>query len=404
MNIVIIGTLDTKGNEIKYLMDQIRKSGHDTITIDAGVLGQPAFEPDVSRQAVAKVGGADLQDVISKAGPDTRGNAIRVMTKGTEKIVKKMFLEGKVDGIVALGGGHGTLIGASAMRALPIGVPKLIVSTVASGDVSRYVGTKDITMMYSVTDIAGLNLLTKIVLNNAAGAITGMVEEGMARAWASSGSFIGATMLGTTTPGVTKAKSILEERKNDVLIFHATGVGGRAFEEFIEAGKIKGVLDLTPHEIVDALFGGKCVAGPERLETAGRKGIPQVVSTGGLDCIIFAPDNVPIEYRTRRIYEANMVTVVRTSIAESEKVGEVMAGKLNKATGPTTVIIPLRGWSAHDQEGGILYDPEVNMAFIRTLKKKLKSEVKVIELEAHINDLSFAKTAVDTLEDMMGGR
>ena len=313
--------------------------------------------------------------------------------------------DGRFDGIVSMGGGGGTAIATAAMRALPIGVPKLMVSTLAAGDTRPYVGIKDIVMMPSVVDIAGINRLSARIIANAAGAIVGMVGaeppvDTVTRP------LVAATMFGVTTPCVTKAREILEGAGYEVLVFHATGTGGRTMEDLIRGGFIAGVLDITTTELADELAGGVLSAGPDRLEAAGETGIPQVVSAGALDMVNFgAPETVPERYAGRTFYPHNpQVTLMRTTADENAHLGRLIAGKLNRAKGPTTFLMPMRGVSLIDMEGKPFFDPAADAAFLGALKASLAPSVKLVEIDTDINDERFARAAAEMLIAEMKSR
>ncbi len=396
--VVVIGTFDTKGAELQYVQDIIEKSGLATLLIDTGVLGK---EPkvDVSRAKVAKAGGKDIAELVEK---EDRGEAITVMAAGAAEMAQKLHAEGKIQGIISLGGSAGTTIGAAAMRALPVGIPKVMVSTLASGDTRPYVGTKDICMIYSVVDIAGLNRLSKTILGNAARAIVGMVanaeEEDV-----DDKPLIGTTMFGVTTPCVTAAREYLESKGYEVLVFHATGTGGRAMEDLISDGFITGSLDITTTEWCDELIGGVMNAGPNRLEAAGKMGIPQVVSLGALDMVNFGPkETVPEKFKNRRLYVHNpTVTLMRTEPDECAQLGKIIAEKLNAATGPTALVVPLRGVSMIDKEGQPFWHPEADQALFAAIRENIDPSVKLIEVDTDLNDPEFSLTLAKLMEEMM---
>ncbi|HHW91571.1 MAG TPA: UPF0261 family protein [Firmicutes bacterium] len=394
-----MGTLDTKGAELKYVQEIIAESGLDTLLVDTGVLGNPTIKADISREEVAKAGGQDLSQLVQR---EDRGEAITVMTAGAAKIARQLYDQGKLQGIISLGGSAGTTIGTSAMRALPVGVPKVMVSTLASGDTRPYVGTKDICMLYSVVDIAGLNRLSKTILGNAARAIAGMVTNAREEA-VDEKPLIGATMFGVTTPCVTKAREYLESRGFELLVFHATGTGGRAMEDLIYDGFITGSLDITTTEWCDELVGGVLNAGPHRLEAAGKVGIPQVVSLGALDMVNFGPmETVPEKFRHRRLYKHNpTVTLMRTEPEECAQLGRIIAEKLNAAKGPTALVIPLKGVSLIDREGQPFWHPEADQALFNAIRENIGPNVNLIELDTDINDPEFALTLAKLLEEMM---
>jgi uncharacterized protein (UPF0261 family) len=397
--VVVMGTLDTKGAELKYVQEIIAESGLDTLLVDTGVLGNPTIKADISREEVAKAGGQDLSQLVQR---EDRGEAITVMTAGAAKIARQLYDQGKLQGIISLGGSAGTTIGTSAMRALPVGVPKVMVSTLASGDTRPYVGTKDICMLYSVVDIAGLNRLSKTILGNAARAIAGMVTNAREEA-VDEKPLIGATMFGVTTPCVTKAREYLESRGFELLVFHATGTGGRAMEDLIYDGFITGSLDITTTEWCDELVGGVLNAGPHRLEAAGKVGIPQVVSLGALDMVNFGPmETVPEKFRHRRLYKHNpTVTLMRTEPEECAQLGRIIAEKLNAAKGPTALVIPLKGVSLIDREGQPFWHPEADQALFNAIRENIGPNVNLIELDTDINDPEFALTLAKLLEEMM---
>jgi uncharacterized protein (UPF0261 family) len=394
----IIGTLDTKGQEFAYLKERIEAAGAKTFVIDAGVVGEPFFTPDVPAAEVAKAGGATREALLAERD---RGHAVAVMAQGAAVVAARLFAEGKFQGLISLGGSAGTTIGTSAMRALPVGVPKLMVSTVASGDTRPYVDTKDIAMMYSVVDIAGINSLSRRILANAAGAIAGMV-----RAEAPTGEdrpLIGATMFGVTTPCVTRAREALEAAGYEVLVFHATGTGGRAMEDLVRGGFLKGVLDVTTTELADELVGGVLTAGPDRLEAAGAHAVPQVVVPGALDMVNFGPpETVPERFQDRRFYQHNpTITLMRTTPAENAELGRQIARKLNAAKGKVTVLLPLQGVSAIDRDGQPFGDPEADKAFNDALRADLAPHIRLHALDMHINDPAFADACARALLEML---
>lgn len=396
----IVGTLDTKGMEFQFIKEQIEASGTATCVVNTGIIGEPHFAPDVSAGEVAAAAGTSLQAL--QDGGD-RGVAVAAMAEGAAKIIAELQRDGKIDGVISLGGSAGTTIGTTAMRAVPVGVPKIMVSTLASGDTSPYVDTKDVSMMYSVVDIAGINSLSRQILANAAGAIVGMVNAEVPAA--EDKPLIGATMFGVTTPCVTKARELLEDAGYEVLVFHATGAGGRAMEDLVKGGFIVGVLDATTTELADELVGGVLSAGPDRLEAAGDLGVPQVVAPGALDMVNFGPpDTVPEQFSDRTFYQHNpTVTLMRTTVEENAELGKIMGRKLSQAKGPTTVIIPKQGVSAIDQEGQPFYSAEAEAAWIENLKANLGDNVTLIETDHHINDDAFATKLVETLLASLNG-
>ena len=397
--VAILGTFDTKGEEFAYLRKRIESTGLATLMIDCGVLEAPPFTPDVTRQEVAAAGGHVHADLVAK---HDRGSGIAAMAAGAALVVRHLFEEGMIQGVISLGGSAGTTIGTAAMRALPAGFPKVMVSTLASGDTRPYVGTNDIAMLYPIVDVAGLNRLSRRILGNAAAAIAGMVmqEEGVDRA---AKALVAATMFGVTTPCVTLARRMLEQRGFEVLVFHATGTGGQAMEGLIADGYFAGVLDITTTELADELAGGVLSAGPHRLEAAARKGVAQVVCPGAIDMVNFgAQESVPAKYADRRLYVHNPnVTLMRTTPAECAKLGRITAEKLSRARGPAAFLMPLRGVSAIDVPEGPFWWPEANRAYLSELRANLAPRIPLIEVDANINDESFAHAAVETLLDLM---
>ncbi|RKU20863.1 hypothetical protein C6499_23070 [Candidatus Poribacteria bacterium] len=393
--VCIVGTMDTKGIEFSFIKGQIESTGVSTCVINTGVLGDPQLTPDISADEVAQAAGSSLQALRDEGD---RGNSVTIMAQGAAALVAEKHATGEIDGIISLGGSAGTTIGTTAMQAVPIGVPKIMVSTLASGDTSPYVQSKDICMMYSVVDIAGINRLSRQILANAAGAIVGMVSAEVPETTADK-PLIAATMFGVTTPCVTKAREILEAAGYEVLVFHATGTGGQAMEDLVKGDFLVGVLDVTTTELADELVGGILSAGPDRLEAAGESGLPQVIAPGALDMVNFGPpDTVPENFSDRLFYQHNpTVTLMRTTAEETAELGRIMARKLSEAQGPTTVIIPTQGVSAIDKTGQPFDSPEARTAWSENLKAHIGDNVTVIEMDAHINDDEFATKLAETL-------
>jgi uncharacterized protein (UPF0261 family) len=395
-----MGTLDTKGKEYAYLRDRIRERGVEVLLIDAGILGEPLTEPDVTRQEVAAAAGVDVEAL---AAARDRSAAIEAMSRGAAEIVLRLHAEGRFDAIGALGGTGGTALATYAMQRLPIGVPKLMVSTAASGDTQRYFGPTDVTMMYSVVDIAGLNTILKQILSNAAGALVGMATEtapppGEARP------LILASMFGVTTPCVTVARERLEQLGYEVLVFHQVGLGGQSLEEVVKTGTVAGVLDITTGGLADEIGGGIWPDGPERIQTAGRLGVPQVVSLGGLDFVtIGPPEPLPPRFAGRTLYiHDNVLAATRPTPEESRQVAAVLARKLNAATGPTVLFVPLRGVSVLSTEGAVLQDAEADDALFSTLRGQIDpAKVEVHEVDADINDPQFALAMAERLHELI---
>lgn len=393
--VAIVGTLDSKGAEYAFLKQRIEAQGVGTLVIDAGVFGSPPFPPDIAAAEVAKAGGGDLA-TLAAAGD--RGAAIAVMAAGAASLLRDLHQAGRIHGAIAMGGGGGTTIGSIAMRDLPVGLPKLIVSTVASGDTSAYVGVTDIVMMPSIVDVAGVNRLSSRIIANAAGAIAGMAKVEPPET-ADAKPMIAATMFGVTTACVTRARSVLEEAGYEVLVFHAVGTGGRTMEALVRAGFVEGVLDITTTELADELAGGVLSAGPNRLEAAGEVGVPQLVSVGALDMVNFGPrESVPAKYEDRLFYKHNpLVTLMRTTAEENAQLGRTIAEKLNRAKGPTILMIPKGGVSAIGVEGKPFHDPAADAALFDALRAGIGPNVTLVERDLAINDEAFAVEAANLL-------
>jgi uncharacterized protein (UPF0261 family) len=393
--IVIIGTLDTKAEEIEYIRNQAKLRAFDTIVIDVGVLGQPLIEADIKREEVAKAGGMDLSELVkgAEAGVD-KETAVRIMMNGVTKIVQDLHSTRKLDAVIAVGGAIGTAIGTAAMRALPYGVPKLMLSIILTHRLKQFVDSKDIAIMNYPTDILGLNFLTRKVLSNAGAAIAGMLtyEEPLRKPKR----LIGLTSLGVTTPAVLMAKKLIEELEYETITYTINTEG---LDDLLTTGLVDGILDLTPCELIDAYI-TKSSNNVDRLSTAYETGIPQVIAPGGLDFIILpCPiNNVPKKYKRRKLYKHSpYVTLVRTNKRENVLLGRVIAEKANKAKGLTTIAIPLRGFSAVDKKGQPFYDQSTDKFFADSVKKNVLPHVKVLEIDAHINDEAFVKEVVEAL-------
>lgn len=399
--IVLLGTLDTKGVELQYIKDIIEAEGLESIVVDVGVMEQSLLKPDVLNTEVASATGENLEKLRIQ---QDRGKAVDVMMRGADLIVQEIFARGELEGIVSIGGSAGTTIATLAMQNLPVGIPKVMVSTMASGDTRPYVGVKDITMMYSVIDISGINRLSHQILSNAAYAITGMVKGRTKSIFLSDKPLIAATMFGVTTPCVTKAKEYLEQQGYEVLVFHATGSGGKAMEGLIESGFISGVLDVTTTEWSDEIVGGVLSAGPHRLEAASKMGIPQIVSVGALDMVNFgSPDTIPEKFTGRNFYNhSSTITLMRTTVAENKKLGKVIAEKLNMSKGQVAVFLPLQGVSMIDTVDQPFHGEKENQALFETLNATLnKDKIELIEMDNHINDDIFALEMAKKLVEML---
>ena len=398
--IAILGTMDTKGVEHGYVADLIRQRGHAVLVIDVGTLKEPKFKPHITRAEIATAAGANLAVLV--AGRD-RGEAVTVMSRGAPIVLAKLAEERRIDGVISLGGGGGTAIATAAMRALPVGFPKLMVSTLASGNTATYVCVKDIVMFPSVVDIAGLNRISRQLLARAAGAICGMVEAKVPAATTDK-PIIVAGQFGNTTPCIEHSKKILEAAGYEVIVFAATGTGGRTMESLIETGLVAGVLDVTTTEWADELVGGILSAGQTRLEAAARRGVPAVVSTGCLDMVNFGtPETVPAKFAGRKFYQHNpQVTLMRTTPEECAKLGAILAEKLNLSTGPVTVLLPLRGGSMVSAPGGPFHDANADTALYASLKATLRASIPVVELDCTINDTAFAEACARILLQHLG--
>jgi uncharacterized protein (UPF0261 family) len=406
MAVLLIGTLDTKGVEVGFVRDLLRQAGVETLVLDAGVLQPPAFVPDIPREEVYAAAGTSLAAVRQAAD---RGRAVEAAARGVARLASELHAAGRIEGVLSLGGSAGTTIGTAAMRALPFGVPKLMVSTLASGQVRHYVGVRDVLMLHSVVDISGLNRISRTVLANGAHAMAGMVHGGGARGQGpdvqqQEKPLVTATMFGVTTPCVEAARRVMEANGYEVLVFHATGTGGQTMESFVADGLIRGVLDLTTTELADELVGGILTAGRDRLTAAGLHGVPQVVSLGALDMVNFGPpETVPEKFRGRRFYQHNpTVTLMRTTPEENDRLGKEIAEKASAARGPTAVLVPRRGVSAIDREGQPFWWPEADAALFQSLRQWLSPHVELIEADLHINDPAFAETAARTLLRLLG--
>ncbi len=399
--VVLVGTLDTKGREYAFLRERLEEHGVDVLVVDCGILGEPLTEPDIRREEVAAAAGADAH-ALAAAGD--RGAAVAAMADGAAAVVTRLYAEGRLDGILSLGGSGNSALATQAMRALPVGVPKLMVSTVASGDTRPYVGAVDVTMTYSVVDIAGVNRISARIMTNAAGMIAGAVA-GRVPDLGAEKPLIGATMFGVTTPCVTTARERLEELGYEVLVFHATGTGGQSMEALAKGGFLAGVLDVTTTELADELVGGVLSAGPERLEAAGELGLPQVVSLGALDMVNFGPkETVPERFAGRNLYVHNpTITLMRTTPDECRELGRQIGRKLSAARGPAALYVPLRGVSMIAVEGQVFHDPEADAALLEGLRETLGPDVEVHEEDADVNDPAFSTAMAERLHAMIAG-
>ncbi|WP_267714951.1 Tm-1-like ATP-binding domain-containing protein [Streptomyces sp. CoH17] len=400
--VVLLGTLDTKGAEYAWLAERLRGHGVDVVTVDVGPLSDAAA--DVTAAEVARAAGADLA-ALRAAGD--RGRAMEAMAAGAARTVTGLHAAGRLDGVLAVGGSGGTSVASRAVQELPVGVPKLLVSTMAAGDVTPYVGAVDVTLMYAVVDVAGINSLSEQVFGNAAAGVSAMAREyARRRAAPATGHrpLVGLSMFGLTTPAVDEAREELDRLGYEPLVFHATGAGGRTLEKLAGDGRFAGVLDLTTTELADDLVGGVLSAGPRRLEAAGARGVPQVVSPGALDMVNFGPRaTVPARFDDRTFVVHNpTVTLMRTTPAENAELGRRIGAKLAAARGTVTVFLPLRGVSGVDRDGGPFRDAEADAALFAALREALAgSAVEVVEDDAHINDPGFGRRAAHRLHELI---
>jgi len=400
--VYVLATLDTKGVEAAFVRDQLAALKVPAKIVDTGCIGTPAVQADIPREEIFQLAGTSLAAMREK---NDRGEAVKAAAKGVTRLISDLHARGEVAGVLGLGGSAGTIIGTSAMRALPIGVPKVMVSTLASGTVRQFVGDKDIVMINSIVDILGINRISRPILTNAARAVAGMVALPSKPADASDKPLVAITMFGVTTKCVMRAKEQIEKAGFETLVFHATGNGGQAMETLISEGLIAGVLDLTTTELADEACGGFLTAGPERLTAAGKAGVPQVVSVGAIDMVNFyAPDTVPAKYKGRKFYPHNpVVTLMRTTPEENARIGADLGAKVAAAKGPKSILLPTKGLSAIDAAGQPFDDPEARQALYGAIREHAEG-VEIVELDNHINDPEFADAAVRKLLDLMKTR
>jgi uncharacterized protein (UPF0261 family) len=398
-NIAILATLDTKGAEVTAMKGLLGALGYDATVIDIGPLGPPTVRPEISNEEVARQGGWELAALVRTA---KRDRIMEAMGKGAGRLLSSLCRENRIDGAIGLGGNQGTAVSAMAMRVLPFGFPKTIVSTIASGNIRPYVGDRDIGMVFSVGDfLGGPNPVTGPILANAVAAVVGMAQHGKRMIVEPGKKTVAVTALGNTEPGASRAVRMLQEKGFAPVAFHASGAGGSAMEDLIAEGLIHGVLDLTPHELAEEVVGAGAYrpVNPGRLTAAGKRGIPQVISTGGLEYLCFGPrDSIPPGLRKRRIHMHNPYNAnVKIARSEMARVGAVMAERLNTASGPTAVLVPLKGWSVYGAPGGVLHDGAGNRILLNALKKHLREDIPLKEIDAHINDGPFVDACVDQL-------
>lgn len=412
MTILLIGTLDTKGREIAYCRDKIRALGADVLVLDSGILGEPLdIVPDITRAMCAEAAGTTIE-ALRQAG--SRGAAVEKMREGVRAWTLRLYQEGKIHGVLCLGGAEGAVLGAYAMHALPIGVPKVIVTPLASGrrHFGPLVGRRDVMVVHSVIDILGLNPISRAVFDNACGAVVGMVKAQTLplspSLWAErrtgEAKYVAITMLGNTTKAVMHIKDLIEARGYQAVIFHSNGVGGPAMEELAEQGMFVGVIDYTTDELSDQLVGGFHAGGEERLEKVGTLGIPQVVVPGCIDFTVHGRrEEVPEKFRDRPAYYHNPeFTLIRLTRDEQAQIGRIMAGKLNGAKGRVVVVVPTRGLSIPNTPGGVFWDPEADAAFLNALRENLREEIPLLTVDAHINDPEFSGLVAREFLKLMG--
>jgi uncharacterized protein (UPF0261 family) len=394
--IVILGSIDTKGEEYAFIKRHIEKAGCKALTIDVGVINPPLFIPDITREDVARAAGENFEKMVAEE--PTREKISPVMARGATRIVKKLIAEEKAAGIISCGGTQGSTLAALVMQELPVGFPKVLVSTMASGNTSNLVGIKDIAMIFSVADIMGLNMVSRKILGRAAGAICGMAQTEIELP-VSVRPLIAITTVGITTPGAMKAKEVINGEGYDVIVFHAVGTGGRAMESLLKEGQIHGVLDLATIEVVQQMLGGYLAATPERMTVATSLGIPQVISPGAISCNTYGPpDTIPERFRGRQfVRHSALYTNVRTNADELIALAKEQARRVNPGKGPIEWFIPMRGFCSYSVEGGPLYNPEADRAYVDTLKAELRDDIPVYIRDLDINDPEFATEAAERL-------
>ena len=390
-NILLVAALDSKGSEVFFLKRRIESHGAKTIIIDAGILGEPLFPPDYTRETVAEMAGTTIEKVRKIP---SEGEAMEMQIKGATAIAQQLFNNGQVNGILGIGGTMGTALGTAVMRSLPIGIPKVMISTVAGvGDVGVYVGTKDIMMFHSVADVAGLNRLTRTIFANAAGAVVGMVNADIEKL--ENKKLIGISTLGTTEAAARKSRELLAKAGYETVTFHTTGVGGRCLEQTVSDGVIDGgMVEFSLHEWVDRITGGLFQPPDDRYENAGLKNLPQVYVPGSTDFIVQRPDNHNLQGRITHMHNRSIV-LYRSSRDELRQIGEEIGHKLSRSLAPVTVLIPMRGFCVHDREGGPLWNPEANTGFIEGIESSASGNLKIKKVDAHVLDERFVQEVID---------
>lgn len=398
--VLILGTLDTKGDDFRFVLDRLKQAGVDTMLIDIGVMGAPQIPPDVGREVLASAAGVSLADFQSGEHKD---QAMKAMTEGAAALVRRIHQEQPVAGILGMGGTGGTAISTAAMRVLPVGIPKVMVSTVGGGDVSAYAGGKDIIFFPSIVDVSGVNRISQIIYANAADAMAGMVLAEPLPARADDKPLLAVSMFGSSTPCVVAVKSALEAQGYEVLVFHATGTGGKTMEALIEQGMFVGVIDITTTELADNLCGGVMDAGRARGQMGPRQGIPTVLVPGCVDMVNFwGIDSVPDKYRARHLYRWNPnVTLMRTTVEENREIGSRLAEAANAATGPVEVLLPTQGVSMLDVAGGEFHDPGADRACFDAIHDGIRADIPVLEIDHHINDPAFAAVVAQEMSALL---
>lgn len=399
-SIVVLGTFDTKGIEHRFLAERVRDLGHEPLLVDGGGFGVPQIEADIPREKVAAEGGIDLAALQARGD---RGEMVTAMAAAAAAVVRRLHAQGKLVAIVSMGGSGGTAIGTAAMRGLPLGIPKVMVSTLASGNVAPYLDISDIVMIPAVSDVAGINAFTRAQFSRAAATVCTLVDTNTRLAAAGEGKetkpLIVASMFGNTTPCVERARGLLEAAGRDVVVFHATGTGGRTMEALIASGPVAGVLDVTTTEWADELVGGILGAGPTRLDAAAQRGIPAVIAPGCLDMVNFGPpETISPAFTDRHFHRHNaQVTLMRTTPEECRDLGRILAQKVNASVGPVTVLLPLGGISMIAVPGQPFHDPAADDALFSAIRKWLSPGIPLVELDCAINDPPFAEACVERL-------
>ena len=402
-NVVIIGTLDTKGPEIAYLRDRLQALGLETTVVDSGILGEPAgITPDISRAEAATYAGTTIE-ALRNAG--SRGKAVHGMREALKALTLELYKTGKLQAIVSMGGAEGAVMGAAAMMQLPVGVPKVLVSPIASGKhyFDPLVGTSDIMVVHSIVDILGLNPIATTIFDNVAAALKGLVEHGHELIKPRPGDqFVAVTMLGNTTRAVMALKERLAEHGYEAVIFHSNGVGGPAMEQLAESGQFAGVIDFTTNETYDPMTGGIHDGGPDRLKRVGLLGLPQVIVPGCIDFCVFHAGSIPAQLQGRPVYDHNPeYTLVRASYEEMVALGHLFAERLNLCTGPALIAVPTQGLSIPNVPGGPFWDPDADAAFLATLREDIKEGIPILTFERHVNDPAFGEQVADLFIELM---